>query len=102
MRIDYICIGRYGKAMGCAKPPALDPSICAPLPPVGFGCQNATSSHPAKCAEVWPSTQTLASCEASCHSILSRCTGNGCVPCGPNDHPGQVPALWSPFLIELV
>jgi hypothetical protein len=80
---------QYGKARGCAKPPVLDPSVCAPLPPVGYGCSNATASHPAKCVEVWPSSQTLASCEASCHSTLARCTGNGCVPCGPNDHPGE-------------
>eukprot|EP01043_Picozoa_sp_COSAG02_P027839 COSAG02_NODE_1659_length_11458_cov_2.406638_5_plen_198_part_00 len=80
---------QYGKARGCPKPAQLDPTLCAPLPPIGYVCQNASSSHPAKCVRAWPSSATFESCNASCSSTLSRCTGNGCEPCEAGVHPGQ-------------
>lgn len=76
---------QYGKAMGCPEPPQLDESVCGPLPPIGYACDNATATKPATCKPAWPSTHTNATCMASCKSTLGNCTKTGCVLC---DKPG--------------
>lgn len=82
---------QYGKAQGCPQPAQLDSKTCAPLPPVGFVCENATATKPAKCVKGWPSSLTNATCSKECKSELKMCdkTTMRCVPCPTTPPKGE-------------